>query len=125
MNLYPPHLQRDIDPNVLEQNRKMAQRSVPERWTGQRSGIEIPRMQSTIELDGRRSPKTSSTPARKFADVTEYLMSKVLTPEKLRRPEQMVHVMNALGKGGEVLYILRPLIYGMWWWFWSRTKERG
>ncbi|KAL1930807.1 hypothetical protein VTP01DRAFT_10969 [Rhizomucor pusillus] len=111
MNLYPPHLQRDIDPNVLEQNRKMAQRSVPERWTGQRSGIEIPRMQSTIELDGRRSPKTSSTPARKFADVTEYLMSKVLTPEKLRRPEQMVHVMNALGKGGEVLYILRPLIY--------------
>lgn len=108
MNLHPPHLQRDIDPSSLEQSRRSTALR-PEHWTGQRSGVEMPRMNATIELE--RDP-TKRKGLRKFSDVTEYLMSKVLTPEKLRKPEQMVHVMNALGKAGEVLYILRPLLYG-------------
>ncbi|KAI9488907.1 peroxisome membrane protein [Zychaea mexicana] len=118
MNLYPHHLQRDVDPASLERNRRMA--SVPERYTGERSGVEMPLMRSTIEFDAKQSAaaaarrsnnNNSNVSVRKFGDVTDYLMSKVLTPEKLRRPDQMVHIMNAIGKSGEVLYILRPLLY--------------
>lgn len=110
MNLYPPHLQRDIDPAMLERNRKVAQRNVREYYTGTRTGVEMPRIANTIELN-TSAPKSRNVRS-KFSDVTDYLMSKVLTPEKLRQPEQMVHIMNALGKSGEVLYILRPLLYG-------------
>lgn len=115
MCLYPPHLQRDIDPATLERNRSTS--TSPERWKGKRSGVEMPRMDATIELEGgnntfKRNNMGGIHPRRKFADVTDYLMSKVLTPEKLRRPDQMVHIMNALGASGEVLYILRPLLYG-------------
>ena len=101
MNLYPHHLQRDVDPATLEKTR---QSLAPEHYTGERSGVEMPLMRSTIEFDKQKKP-------RKFADVTDYLMSKVLTPEKLRKPDQMVHIMNAIGASGEVLYILRPLLY--------------
>lgn len=114
MCLYPPHLQRDIDPATLERTRSTS--ATPERWKGKRSGVEMPRMDATIELESNNSFKRNNMggihPRRKFADVTDYLMSKVLTPEKLRRPDQMVHIMNALGASGEVLYILRPLLYG-------------
>ncbi|CDS06887.1 hypothetical protein LRAMOSA09411 [Lichtheimia ramosa] len=113
MCLYPPHLQRDIDPATLERTRSTS--ATPERWKGKRSGVEMPRMDATIELESNNSFKRNNMggihPRRKFADVTDYLMSKVLTPEKLRRPDQMVHIMNALGASGEVLYILRPLLY--------------
>ncbi|KAI9310459.1 peroxisome membrane protein [Dichotomocladium elegans] len=110
MNLYPPHMQRDVDPVALERSRRAA--VIPETWKGTRSGIEMPRIRAAIELDGSaHQGQEGVSTRRKFADVTDYLMSKVLTPEKLRRPDQMVHVMNALGTTGEILYILRPLIY--------------
>jgi peroxin-16 len=48
----------------------------------------------------------------KFDDIDAFLMKKVLTPEKLRQPPQMAHVLSHLGNLGELLYILRPLIYG-------------
>ncbi|KAF7722806.1 Peroxisomal membrane protein pex16 [Apophysomyces ossiformis] len=92
MTLQPTHLQRDIDPAMLAQRPKSSSDHFS-IWTGQRTGKEIPRMKTAV------------------ADVQDYLMSKVLTPEKLRRPDQMVHVMNLLGRFGEILYILRPLIY--------------
>lgn len=70
-------------------------------------------MNATIELNGApKQSNTGLTPNQKYNDVTEYLMSKVLTPEKLRKPEDTVSVLSRLGKLGEVLYILRPLIYG-------------
>ncbi|KAI8140535.1 peroxisome membrane protein [Fennellomyces sp. T-0311] len=110
MNLYPHHLQRDVDPATLEKNRRLA--LVPEHYTGERSGVEMPLMRSTIEFEKQQlQQQKRGGSVRKFTDVTDYLMSKVLTPEKLRRPDQMVHIMNAIGTSGEVLYILRPLLY--------------
>ncbi|KAG0188866.1 Peroxisomal membrane protein pex16 [Apophysomyces sp. BC1034] len=92
MTLQPTHLQRDIDPATLAHQPKQASTDVP-MWTGSRTGKEIPRMKTAV------------------ADVQDYLMSKVLTPEKLRKPDQMIHVMTLLGRLGEVMYILRPLVY--------------
>ncbi|KAI7861039.1 peroxisome membrane protein [Circinella umbellata] len=111
MIMYPHHLQRDVDPASLERNRQLTH--MPERWTGERSGVDMPLMQSTIDFDNTKTSQQQQQKrgVRKFADVTDYLMSKVLTPEKLRRPDQMVHMMNAIGKSGEIVYILRPLFY--------------
>ncbi|KAI7898403.1 peroxisome membrane protein [Cokeromyces recurvatus] len=88
MTLYPNHLQRDVDPSTLvtqDDNNK-------DEWIGKRTGIKIPSLKSEM-------------------DVTEYLLSKVLTPEKLCKPEQMVQVQKNISKLGELLYIIRPLIY--------------
>ncbi|CAG8459713.1 16488_t:CDS:2 [Cetraspora pellucida] len=44
-------------------------------------------------------------------DVNEYLMGKVLMVEDVRKPPDLVHKLHSFGKLGELLYILRPLIY--------------
>lgn len=70
-------------------------------------------MQATIDLNGAAKQAANGfTLDQKYNDVTDFLMSKVLTPEKLRKPEDTVSILNGLGKLGEILYILRPLIYG-------------
>ncbi|KAL0097683.1 peroxisome membrane protein [Phycomyces blakesleeanus] len=100
MNLSPTHLQRNVDPATLVPT--IAPKE-PTTWTAKRTGKQVPGIASTVSLD----PKTQ----KKYTDVTDYLLSKVLTPEKLRKPEDMVHTLSPLGRLGEILAILRPLIY--------------
>jgi peroxin-16 len=110
MTLQPTHLRRDVDPSRLDTNSTKGRHvAIYHRdWTGQRSGNKIPLMATTIHLDNNNGVKAA------YPDVTDYLLSKVLTPEKVRRPEQMVQIQShALAKMGEVLYIARPLIYGI------------
>jgi hypothetical protein len=119
MLLNPNHLQRDVDPASLSTpDGFQPQSDEAKTWKGKKTGLVHPQMDATIQLNGNVKPETNGfTPAeaqRKYEDVTEYLMSKVLTPEKLRKPEDTVSILNRLGKLGEVLYILRPLIYGMY-----------
>lgn len=114
MLLSPTHLQRDIDPASLSGSNGLSSQDVEEKtWLGKKTRLRHPQMNATIELNGApKQSNTGLTPNQKYNDVTEYLMSKVLTPEKLRKPEDTVSVLSRLGKLGEVLYILRPLIYG-------------
>jgi peroxin-16 len=110
MTLQPSHLRRDVDPSRLNNNSTKGRHvAIYHRdWTGQRSGNKIPLMATTIHLDNNNGVKAA------YPDVTDYLLSKVLTPEKVRRPEQMVQIQShSLAKMGEVLYIARPLIYGI------------
>ncbi|KAG2175709.1 hypothetical protein INT43_001356 [Umbelopsis isabellina] len=116
MLLNPNHLQRDVDPASLSTPDGYQAQSVEAKtWKGKKTGLVHPQMDAAIELNGNAKPESNGfTPAeaqRKYGDVTEYLMSKVLTPERLRKPEDTVSILNRLGKLGEVLYILRPLIY--------------
>ncbi|CAO3670187.1 unnamed protein product [Umbelopsis vinacea] len=113
MLLSPTHLQRDIDPASLSGSNGLSSQDVEEKtWLGKKTRLRHPQMNATIELNGApKQSNTGLTPNQKYNDVTEYLMSKVLTPEKLRKPEDTVSVLSRLGKLGEVLYILRPLIY--------------
>ncbi|KAI8099761.1 peroxisome membrane protein [Halteromyces radiatus] len=96
MTLSPTHLQRDVDPASLE-----TKTSRTGTYQGERTGQEWPSMKTSFALDQRD----------KFDDINAFLMTKVLTPEKLRQPPQMTHVLSGLGNVGEILYILRPLIY--------------
>ncbi|KAI8086573.1 peroxisome membrane protein [Halteromyces radiatus] len=109
MILYPPHLERDIEPAKLDPGRHHELQVPTYHWTGRRTGKEVPFISSTIGETGSS-----------FVDVNAYLMAKVLTPEKLRKPKQMVHVMSSLARFGEVAYILRPLIYVLGILVWGR-----
>ncbi|KAI8987954.1 peroxisome membrane protein [Mycotypha africana] len=121
MTLQPTHSEREIDPTSLQQQQEQSsqqqQQYQKSHYVGQRTGICIPSLSDTIELNqnhfmssGRKHhPSTHSTAA--YTDVTDYLLSKVLTPEKLRKPDQMVQIQKNLSKWAEVLYIFRPLIY--------------
>ncbi|KAI8075443.1 peroxisome membrane protein [Gilbertella persicaria] len=104
MTLYPPHLERDVDPAALATLPKQHQQQ-QEGWVGKRTGVAVPSLSSSIDLNRGLSNKNAHT------DVTDYLMSKVLTPEKLRKPTQMVQVQKHISQLGELLYIIRPLLY--------------
>ncbi|KAI8642555.1 peroxisome membrane protein [Parasitella parasitica] len=106
MTLHPTHLQRDVDPATLvSTGLKSNTSSKDDGWVGQRTGVTVPSLSGSIDLNNGLKKKSAHT------DVTAYLLSKVLTPEKLRRPEQMVQIQKNISKLGEVLYILRPLVY--------------
>ncbi|GAB5588948.1 hypothetical protein Unana1_03848 [Umbelopsis nana] len=113
MLLNPTHLQRDIDPASLSRHDGLLpQEKEDKTWVGKKTGLRHPQMESAIELNGNAKEAANGfAPKQKYNDVTEYLMSKVLTPEKLRKPEDTVSILTRIGKLGEILYILRPLIY--------------
>ncbi|OBZ91633.1 Peroxisome biogenesis factor 16 [Choanephora cucurbitarum] len=106
MTLEPTHLERDVDPSTLESSSTPKQRAThQDGWVGKRTGVVVPSLSHSVQLNSQPSNQHAHT------DVTDFLLSKVLTPEKLRKPEQMVQVQKSLSKLGELLYILRPLIY--------------
>ncbi|ORX43093.1 peroxisome membrane protein [Hesseltinella vesiculosa] len=105
MLLYPTHLERDVDPSALDPQRHRHLQTPTYHWTGRRTGKEIPFIGTTIAMD--KQQRSSS----RFSDVNDYLMSRVLTAEKLRKPSQMVNIMSSLARFGEVASIFRPLIY--------------
>lgn len=105
MTLSPTHLQRDIDPSTLVSTGL----EIPQGgdgWVGKRTGVLVPSLSSSVHMNGLKAKSA-------HADVTDFLLSKVLTPEKLRRPDQMMQVQKNISKVGELLYIARPLVYGM------------
>lgn len=100
MTLSPTHLQRDIDPQTLTNESALAKE---EGWVGKRTGIRVQKMADCVQFTGE--PK-------RHADVTDFLLSRRLTAEMLRKPDQMVAIQKNISKLGELLYILRPFLYG-------------
>ncbi|KAG0346176.1 Peroxisomal membrane protein pex16 [Podila humilis] len=101
MIVYPVHTERDVDPSALADLAE-AQLSVKEsHWTGARTGntrLQLSAVQKTVGKKGT-------------SDITEFLLSKVLTPDVVRKPRDLVGMLNGLGSFGEYMFILRPLIY--------------
>ncbi|KAF8951477.1 Peroxisomal membrane protein pex16 [Podila verticillata] len=99
MIVYPVHTERDVDPSTLADLAE-AELSVKEsHWTGARTGNT--RLQlSAVQKSGKKG-----------SDVTDFLLSKVLTPDSVRKPRDLVGLLSGLGSVGEYLFILRPLIY--------------
>lgn len=99
MIVYPVHTERDVDPSTLADLAE-AELSVKEsHWTGARTGNT--RLQlSAVQKTGKKG-----------SDVTDFLLSKVLTPDSVRKPRDLVGMLGGLGSVGEYLFILRPLIY--------------
>ncbi|KAI9299880.1 peroxisome membrane protein, partial [Cunninghamella echinulata] len=132
MILYPNHLERDVDPSALDPQRHRHLQTPTFNWTGRRTRKEVPYLSTTINMDNdnnmsslltkSNNRQTSTSTKTKYADVNDYLMSKVLTAEKLRKPQQMVHIMSSLARFGEVAFILRPLLYVLGVLKWGRKS---
>ncbi|KAG0258836.1 Peroxisomal membrane protein pex16 [Mortierella polycephala] len=103
MIMYPVHTERDVDPSTLADLAEAESSVKDSHWTGTRTGTT--RLQLSAVQKSGKSGKSS--------DVTEFLLSKVLTPDLVRKPRDLVGTLNGLGAIGEYLFVLRPLIYVM------------
>jgi len=56
-------------------------------------------------------------------DVSNYLISKVLTADDIKPPKSLLHRVTGQGQLAEVLYILRPVIYALAMQKWSGDKR--
>ncbi|GAA5827348.1 hypothetical protein JCM11251_003776 [Rhodosporidiobolus azoricus] len=90
---------------------------VPESefWTGPRTGYVRPTLASLRKEGDAALGDASASPfnlgARSKDVGKEYLLSRVLTIEDVKRPEDLVSKAKGLKKIAEVIWILRPLIY--------------
>ena len=98
--LTPPLPEREIDPSALEEGAHSAsgiesppsERSEETAWTMPRTGLSLPTLPSS-------------------ADISSYLLSKVLTADDVKPPKALLHRVSGIGSAAEILYILRPVIY--------------
>lgn len=125
--MHPIHTERDVDPSTLADLAEAEQAVKESHWTGARTG--------STRLQLSAVQKNSSGKANGKTDVTDFLLSKVLTPDVVRKPRDLVGMLSGLGAIGEYMFILRPLIYVLamhkygqksWYpWFLSLAIELG
>ncbi|OZJ04758.1 hypothetical protein BZG36_01830 [Bifiguratus adelaidae] len=128
--LHNTHLERDIDPSTLSQQAEETETdkaAQPKEWVGPRTGASHPTLDAALpHRNGTANGHTNGfangshpfNPLNGFSngnkggdDVKKYLMSKVLTPEQLKKPYDLVHRLRGFGVIGEYLFILRPVLY--------------
>lgn len=104
----PPLPEREVDPRIaLEQE----QGKDPGQWDGMDQD-EIP--DSAKEEVNWAMPRTGlSLPTLpETSDITDYLLKKVLTPDDIKAPKQLLHKLSSLqGQAAEIMWILRPVVY--------------
>ncbi|KAJ0423825.1 peroxisome membrane protein [Aspergillus carlsbadensis] len=110
----PPLPEREIDPRSLEEEDVSdwngMQTPVSERsstdlsWTMPRTGLSLPSL-----------PDAN--------DVSNYLISKVLTADDIKPPKALLHRVTGQGQLAEVLHILRPVVYALALQRWSGDKR--
>lgn len=118
----PPLPEREIDPRTLEPEQEddanedwngmstptpaSSDRSSDLSWTMPRTGLSLPSL-----------PDVN--------DVSNYLISKVLTADDIKPPKTLLHRVTGQGQLAEVLYILRPVVYALAMQRWSRDNKRS
>ncbi|KAJ5726516.1 Peroxisome membrane protein Pex16 [Penicillium malachiteum] len=104
---------REVDPRTTEEEDKgdwngmetpTSERSSDISWTMPRTGLSLPSL-----------PDVN--------DVSNYLISKVLTADDIKPPKTLLHRVSGQGQLAEVLYILRPVVYAMAMQRWSGDKR--
>lgn len=99
----PPLPEREVDPRPADE----------EDNSGDRNGMETPRSETSSSDVSWTMPRTGfSLPnLPETSDISNYLISKVLTADDVKPPRTLLHRVSGLGQLAEVLTILRPLIY--------------
>lgn len=80
-----------------------------EYWKGARTGYARPTIAS---IRGPGEAQVGDATALKKDSVKDFLMTRVLTVEDVKRPQDLVHKARGTKKLAEVIWILRPLLYG-------------
>ncbi|KAJ5775947.1 uncharacterized protein N7511_000958 [Penicillium nucicola] len=110
----PPLPEREVDPRTAEEDDQKedwngmdtssSERSSDLNWTMPRTGLSLPSL-----------PNVN--------DVSNYLISKVLTADDIKPPKALLHRATGQGQLAEVLYILRPVVYALAMQKWSKDKR--
>ncbi|EEP78347.1 conserved hypothetical protein [Uncinocarpus reesii 1704] len=111
----PPLPEREVDPRPAED----------EDEAGDWNGMETPKSEKSDSDASWTMPRTGfSMPSLPDAsDVSNYLISKVLTADDVKPPKTLLHRVNGMGQLAEVMFILRPLIYALALQKWSGKKK--
>jgi peroxin-16 len=99
----PPLPQRELDPSSLEDS------------SASPNGMDTPPTEQETEAENWTMPRTGlSMPTLPDAsDISNYLLSKVLTADDIKPPKALLHRVSGKGEVAEVLYILRPVVYAL------------
>ena len=109
----PPLPEREVDPRQGEaedssdwngMESPVSERSSDLSWTMPRTGMSLPSL-----------PNVN--------DVSNYLISKVLTADDIKPPKALLHRITGQGQLAEVLYILRPVVYALAMQKWRGNKR--
>lgn len=120
MLLSPPLPEREVDPSSLEEEEavetaankggvelggeSVASTSVAEKWSMPRTGLTLPSLPDS-------------------ADISNYLLSKVMTADDIKPPKTLIHRITGTGEVAEVMHILRPVVYALAMQHWSGDKK--
>ncbi|KAB8256366.1 peroxisomal membrane protein-domain-containing protein [Aspergillus pseudonomiae] len=108
----PPLPERDVDPRSAEEEERdwngmqtpVSERSSDLSWTMPRTGLSLPCL-----------PDVN--------DVSNFLISKVLTADDIKPPKALLHRVTGQGQLAEILYILRPVAYALAMQKWNGNKR--
>lgn len=122
--LSPPLPERDVDPSKIEESAKDPPLPIPTA-----EGIETPQSERSSSIQGDDAkwtmPRTGLTMPSlpDTSDVSNYLLSKVLTADDVKPPKALLHRVTGKGEIAEILYIVRPVVYAMAMQQWSTGPE--
>lgn len=117
----PPLPEREVDPRPpTEENSDEADGDGADR-----SGTESPPSEGSSSDLSWTMPRTGlSLPnLPESSDVSNYLITKVLTADDIKPPKTLLHRVSGMGQLAEVLYILRPLLYALALQRWRGKKK--
>jgi len=111
--LSPPLPEREIDPGKLEESANG--QSPASTLVAEEEVLESPPSERSEKSDSAlwTMPRTGlSLPSLPDSqDISNYLLTKVLTADDIKPPKALVHRVSGKGELAEVLHILRPVIY--------------
>lgn len=113
--VHPPLPEREQDPRSAE----------PEKDTGDWNGMDtIPSETASSDLSWTMPRTGLSLPSLPDTnEISNYLISKVLTADDVKPPKSLLHRVSGQGQLAEVLYILRPVIFALAMQRWSGNKR--
>ncbi|PWY78401.1 peroxisome membrane protein [Aspergillus sclerotioniger CBS 115572] len=108
----PPLPEREVDPRSFEEEDSdwngmqtpSSDRSSDLCWTMPRTGLSLPSLPDVNDL-------------------SNYLISKVLTADDIKPPKALLHRVTGQGQFAEILYILRPVVYALAMQRYGRNKR--
>lgn len=121
----PPLPERDIDPAALEESAREG--TAADELTGSSLGGHItPGSDDSVTASGKWTmPRTGlSLPELPHpADISTYLLSKVLTADDVKPAKALLHRVSGVGELAEWMYILRPVAYALAMQRWSQAPQ--
>ena len=110
----PPLPEREVDPRSADGEEEESD------WNGMQSPVS----ERSSDLSWTMPRTKMSLPSLPDVnDVSNYLISKVLTADDIKPPNALLNRATGQGQLAEVLYILRPVIYALAMQKWSGDKR--